>query len=66
MQIVSGDDPSFVARGPAHLRELTSFLDEACEGTNMAKWVRSLSFQQLVKAVYDKYPEMRANSVLQG
>lgn len=32
VQIVSADDPSFVARRPVHLKELTSFLDEACEG----------------------------------
>lgn len=28
-------------------------------------WAKSLSFQQLVRAVYQKYPEYRANSVFQ-
>jgi hypothetical protein len=31
--------------------------------TRVAKWVRSLSFQQLVRAVYEQYPEMRVNSI---
>ena len=31
VQIVSADNPSFTARRPEHLRELCSFLDEACE-----------------------------------
>ena len=26
-------------------------------------WTRSLSFEQLVKAIYDEFPEQRANSV---
>ena len=29
-------------------------------------WVKSLSFQQLVKAIYDAYPEMRVNSIFKG
>jgi hypothetical protein len=29
----------------------------------VARWVRSLSFQQLVAAIYQKYPEMKENSV---
>ena len=29
-------------------------------------WVRSLSFQDLVKAIYAHYPEYKANSVFQG
>jgi hypothetical protein len=32
----------------------------------IVKWAQGLSFSQLVRAVYDKYPEMRANSVFQG
>lgn len=28
-----------------------------------AQWVRSLSFRQLVAAIYAKYPDMRVNSV---
>ncbi|WP_145979729.1 hypothetical protein [Chelatococcus daeguensis] len=30
-----------------------------------ANWVRSLSFQQLVAAIYNRYPEMKANSIFQ-
>jgi uncharacterized protein len=33
---------------------------------SVVQWVRSLSFQQLVKAIYDRYPEMRENSVFRG
>jgi hypothetical protein len=33
---------------------------------NVAKWVRQLSFQQLVASIYNKYPEMKANSVFRG
>jgi hypothetical protein len=29
----------------------------------LATWVRSLSFQQLVAAIYNRYPEMKVNSV---
>ena len=31
--------------------------------TKIVDWVRSLSFQQLVKAIYDQYPQMRENSI---
>ena len=33
---------------------------------SVAKWVRQLSFQQLVASIYNKYPEMKANSVFRG
>lgn len=29
-------------------------------------WVKSLSFQALVRAIYQAYPEMRANSIFRG
>lgn len=29
-------------------------------------WVKGLSFQALVRAIYDAYPEMRANSIFRG
>jgi hypothetical protein len=29
-------------------------------------WIRRLSFQQLVAAIYNKYPEMKVNSVFRG
>jgi hypothetical protein len=31
-----------------------------------ARWVKALNFQQLVAAIYRRYPEMRANSIFQG
>lgn len=34
--------------------------------TNVATWVRQLSFEQLVASIYNKYPEMKANSVFRG
>jgi len=34
--------------------------------SNVASWVRQLSFQQLVAAIYNKYPEMKVNSVFRG
>jgi uncharacterized protein len=33
---------------------------------SVAQWVRQLSFQQLVAAIYNKYPDMKANSVFRG
>jgi len=32
----------------------------------LAAWVRSLSFNQLVAAIYNRYPDMKVNSVFQG
>ena len=34
--------------------------------TDVCAWVRSLSFPQLVSAIYKSYPEMRANSIFSG
>jgi hypothetical protein len=31
-----------------------------------SSWVRSLDFQQLVSAIYVKYPDMKVNSVFKG
>ncbi len=33
---------------------------------NIAQWVRQLSFEQLVASIYNRYPEMKANSVFRG
>jgi uncharacterized protein len=33
---------------------------------NVANWVRQLSFQQLVASIYNRYPEMKVNSVFRG
>jgi len=32
---------------------------------NAAKWIRSLNFQELVAAIYKRYPDMKANSIFQ-
>ena len=32
----------------------------------VVKWTQSMSFTSLVKAIYDHFPEYRANSVFQG
>lgn len=32
----------------------------------VVKWARSVTFQQLIRAIYAKYPEYRSNSVFQG
>lgn len=31
-----------------------------------SNWVRSLNFQQLVAAIYNRYPDMKANSIFQS
>ena len=32
----------------------------------ISAWVRSLSFNRLVKSIYEAYPEMRAHSIFRG
>jgi hypothetical protein len=32
----------------------------------ISEWVRGLSFSELVRSIYDAYPEMKANSIFQG
>jgi hypothetical protein len=32
----------------------------------VARWVRSLNFQQLVAAIYKRYPDMKVNSIFRG
>lgn len=34
--------------------------------SNVSAWVRKLSFEQLVASIYNRYPEMKANSVFRG
>lgn len=34
--------------------------------SNLAEWVKHLSFEQLVAAIYNRYPEMKVNSVFRG
>jgi hypothetical protein len=33
---------------------------------DVANWIRQLSFQQLVASIYNRYPEMKVNSVFRG
>jgi uncharacterized protein YwgA len=33
---------------------------------SVSNWVRSLTFEQLVKSIYDKYPKMKVNSIFRG
>jgi uncharacterized protein len=33
---------------------------------DVSKWVRSLTFEQLVQAIYDKYPKMKVNSIFRS
>jgi hypothetical protein len=49
------------ARGEEALVELSPGAREYIR--SLSGWVRNLSFQQLVSAVYKEFPEMRANSV---
>lgn len=40
---------------------------DVCEYLDcIVTWVRSLTFQGLVSAIYTKYPQMRANSIFRG
>ena len=46
------------------LAELETWSPEAREYANrLVEWVQKLSFQQLVSAIYAKYPDMKVNSV---
>jgi hypothetical protein len=33
---------------------------------SVSNWVRSLTFEQLVKSIYQKYPKMKVNSIFRG
>jgi uncharacterized protein len=56
--------PEGYRRGAESLRGLgdaaSTYVEQA------ARWVRSLSFQQLVAAIYNRYPDMKVNSVFRG
>jgi hypothetical protein len=54
--------------GQSEGRRLLAGLQPAAKDylVNVANWVRQLSFQQLVASIYNKYPEMKANSVFRG
>lgn len=48
-------------RGAAKLEELPEPVRNYL--VKVARWVRQLSFEQLVASIYNRYPEMKANSV---
>jgi uncharacterized protein len=33
---------------------------------SLSRWIRAQTFEQLVKAIYAQYPEMRTNSIFRG
>lgn len=55
---------------PDGLKEAQRLRQQASDATRylerVVAWARSLSFQALVRAIYAKYPEQRANSVFVG
>jgi hypothetical protein len=53
-----------LSRGQGLLYEMEE--DEYQYLEKISNWVRSLSFNRLVKSIYDKYPHMRANSIFRG
>ena len=50
--------------GAGNLRELSAPARSYI--ANVANWVRQLTFEQLVASIYNRYPEMKANSVFRG
>lgn len=56
--------PAGHAQGQAALQQLPA---EGREYASRAvNWVRSVSFNQLISAIYQRYPEMKAKSVFRG
>jgi uncharacterized protein len=53
-----------VARGRALLAGLEANIQDYIR--RISDWVRSLSFRDLVKSIYDAYPAMKENSVFRG
>jgi hypothetical protein len=53
-----------IAAGREVLGRLPSHLSAYV--AEVSDWVRKQSFSSLVKSIYEKYPEMRANSIFQG
>lgn len=51
------------AEGSTKLNDLAPEVQEYMRG--LAGWVRSLSFNQLVAAIYNRYPAMKVNSVFE-
>jgi len=51
-------------RGAAVLAQMSQPMREYVSA--LADWVRRLGFGELVSAIYEKYPDMRANSIFRG
>lgn len=56
--------PDGAARGTAILADMNPQMREYVGA--VASWVRRLSFSDLVSAIYERYPDMRANSIFRG
>jgi len=54
--------------GRAEAAKAMARLDEKFSGLiyKFGKWMSGLTFAQLVTAIYDRYPKMRANSIFRG
>lgn len=61
-------DYRLTLEGQAHAGQALSRLDERTRSyiLRISEFVRSLSFTDLVSAIYKAYPEMRERSVFQG
>jgi hypothetical protein len=56
--------PSGFARGQQILRDLPAEIQLYFAA--LTAWIKSLSFDQLVSAIYGDYPEMKVNSIFRG
>lgn len=58
---------ALTAKGFAEGQQRLSSLQPAAQNyiSDLANWVRNLSFQQLVASIYQRYPDMKVNSVFQ-
>jgi hypothetical protein len=54
--------------GANHAQTLRGQLPEAVREylDQIVRWVRGLSFESLIQAIYAKYPDMKVNSVFRG
>lgn len=48
-------------KGSENLNEFSEEISDYFK--RLTSWIRPLTFQQLVRAIYDRYPEMKVNSV---
>lgn len=56
-----GLNPNGFAQGTERLREMPQNAQKFI--SEISHWVRNLSFEQLVAAIYNAYPDMKVNSV---